>query len=316
MKLGIIGTIWISDNFCVAAQKAGFEVTGVCSGHLENATRFAKKHNIEKVYQDAKEMLSSDIDVVYIATPNKYHIDYAKMYARKKIHVICEKPLAVSKTEILALKQICQENDVYFFEAMRTIHNPNIRILKESYQQSDDVTRSVTLNFMQYSSLYDDYKSGIVHPRFDPNFQGGSINDLGIYPIAFATYFFDKPKKVHCFSTKLDNGIDCTNTIVLEYDNFLCTIVISKVSNGYLNNEIQLENRTYVFDRFINTFSVKEIKKDQEKILAESPSDDIYSEAKDFYDIISTNDDVLFEYYANLTLLTTSIIEECHKQID
>ena len=74
LKIGMIGTNFISDDFCEAAsQVPGAELYAVCSRKQETGKSFADKHGIPRVYTDYDEFLDSGLDAVYVASPNFIH---------------------------------------------------------------------------------------------------------------------------------------------------------------------------------------------------------------------------------------------------
>ena len=78
LKLGIIGTNFVSDWLCDAVKETdGISSSAVYSRTHEKGSEFAAKHGIGCVYTDMDEFLCSDIDAVYIASPNKFHYEYA-----------------------------------------------------------------------------------------------------------------------------------------------------------------------------------------------------------------------------------------------
>ena len=93
LKLGIIGTNFVSDWLCDAVKETdGIENSAVYSRTHEKGSEFAAKHGIGCVYTDMDEFLCSDIDAVYIAAPNKFHYGYAMKAVNAGKHVLLEKP--------------------------------------------------------------------------------------------------------------------------------------------------------------------------------------------------------------------------------
>ena len=99
LRLGIIGTGFISHEFIKAAQLSGeYELAAVYSRTLSSAERFAEAYENVALYTDMIKFLSADLDVVYIASPNSLHFNHAKVAILARKHVIVEKP-AVSRPE-------------------------------------------------------------------------------------------------------------------------------------------------------------------------------------------------------------------------
>lgn len=96
IRFATIGTSAIVDRFLEAAALCeGLVHTAVFSRKKETAKAFAKKHGAEFIYTDLKELAeSSDIDAVYIASPNSCHCEQAVEMLKHGKHVLCEKPAA------------------------------------------------------------------------------------------------------------------------------------------------------------------------------------------------------------------------------
>lgn len=102
IRIGIAGCGWIADKAHVPAF-INIEGTKVCSVFDidgERAANLASKYNIHGVYDDYEEFLRSNIDAVIVATPNHTHADYSIKALERGIHVLCEKPAALSAEEI------------------------------------------------------------------------------------------------------------------------------------------------------------------------------------------------------------------------
>ena len=89
LKIGMIGTNFISDDFCeAAAQVPGAELFAVYSRKQETGDAFAAKHNIPRVYTDYDEFLDSGLDAVYVASPNFAHCSQTLKALDHKKHVL------------------------------------------------------------------------------------------------------------------------------------------------------------------------------------------------------------------------------------
>ena len=74
LKIGIIGTNFISDDFCdAAAQVDGIELYAVYSRSADTGNHFAEIYNIPTVFTDYEHFLDSLIDAIYVASPNFAH---------------------------------------------------------------------------------------------------------------------------------------------------------------------------------------------------------------------------------------------------
>ena len=95
IKLGFIGSNFVSDWLADAA--ATCDSYGLCAIYSRTAEKggdFASRHGIPTVYTDMEAFLSSDIDAVYIASPNCCHFSQTMDAISHGKHVLCEKPIA------------------------------------------------------------------------------------------------------------------------------------------------------------------------------------------------------------------------------
>ena len=85
IKWAVLGTGVITNEMAVALKKIGRNIYAVGNRTYSKAVDFAKKYGIEKVYDDYNDMFTdSDVDVIYITTPNNTHIEFMKKAIRRK----------------------------------------------------------------------------------------------------------------------------------------------------------------------------------------------------------------------------------------
>ncbi len=318
MKFGTIGTGWITDAFIDAANSAeNFIHSAVYSRTSDKANTFAEKYNVKNVFTDIEQMAeSSEFDCVYIASPNSMHAEHANTFLKKQKHVVCEKPIFSNVKEWKKAHQVAEENGVYLFEAMRNIHSPNFKSLKDNLDKIGNV-RSMSLHLIQYSSRYDKYLQGENPNIFTTEFSGGALVDLGVYPLSVAVALFGEPEDVSYFPVKLKSGVDGNGTLVLTYTDFTCTILCSKISNSYNACEIQGEKGTLIFDdvgEINNPRLFKTPSKEQVTLEAVSQDNNMVFEIDQFRRIIETGDDQKYQELKNISYNVLSITEEARRQ--
>ena len=248
MNLGTIGTSMITEAFINAVlESEGLHLKAIYSRNLDKASRLANKYDVDLVFNQLDELAKCrDIDVVYIASPNSCHFEQAILMLKSGKHVICEKPLFSNVAELEQAYHIAKENNVYLLEAIRTIHTPNFKLLQENINRVGRI-RNVNLQYMKYSSRYDQVLNGEIPNIFSPEYSGGALVDLGVYPLAIAVALFGKPVSTVYTPVMLDSGVDGGGTLVLMYEGFVCTIVCSKIVNSYGSNEIHGESGNIIF---------------------------------------------------------------------
>ena len=108
------------------------ELVGVMRRNGQLAKDFARRHGVEKWYDDAKNLIHSpDINAIYIATPPDTHLEYTRLAAIAGKPVYVEKPMANSYAQCLEMIQICQKHNVPLFVAYYRRALPRFLKVKE-----------------------------------------------------------------------------------------------------------------------------------------------------------------------------------------
>lgn len=314
MKFGVIGTSWITDSFIEAAHKVeGVQLTSVYSRSEGQASAFARKHGAGHVFTDLEGMAESDaLDFIYIASPNSLHAEHAMIFLQQKKHVVCEKPIFSNLSEWNRAHEIADKHGVYLFEAFRNLHTPNFGVVRDHLKDVGRV-RSMILNMVQYSSRYTKFLAGERPNIFTAEYSGGALVDLGVYPISTTVALFGKPNQVSYFPVMLESGVDGGGTLVLTYDNFVSTIVCSKISNSYQACEIHGEDGTLIFDGPGELDNAKLINREsqQEIILGtKTYENNMHFEIARFKHIIENNDRTEYERLKDISETVLSITEK------
>lgn len=110
LRFGTIGTGWIANSYVDGALDSGlWQLTAVYSRTKEKGLAFAAPYGVETVFTDLEEMAATDkIDAVYIASPNKLHIEQARVFLEHGKHVICEKPLSSPRKRCSRVAGACK----------------------------------------------------------------------------------------------------------------------------------------------------------------------------------------------------------------
>lgn len=318
IRFGVIGTNWITESFIDAAlELEDFRLSAVFSRKEETAKEFANKYGVSTIYTDIGEFAkSSEIDAVYIASPNSLHAKQAIACINKGKHVICEKPIASNTKELLEMKAAAERNNVVLMEAMKTTLLPNFLAVKENLHKIGKIRR-YSASYCQYSSRYDKYKEGVVLNAFKPEFSNGSLMDIGIYTIYPMVVLFGKPNRLHANSHMLESGVDGQGSILFQYDGMDAIVSYSKIANSYLPTEIQGEEGTIIIDKIHTPERVMIKYKDgsEEEVSVPQKTKSMFYEAEEFIRLIkSGKKDSPINSLSN-SLTTMKLIEEARSQI-
>jgi len=183
LNWGILGTGYIAEKF---ANDFKFvfngKLTAVASRSVEKAKKFATKYNIEKYYGSYEDLLNDkEIDVVYIATPHTTHAELSIKAARKKKHILCEKPMSVNYPQAMAVINEVKKNKVFFMEAFMYRTHPQtekiISLLKEK------VIGEIKIICSEFS-----FKSNFNEENrlWNHKLAGGAILDVGTYCVSMS----------------------------------------------------------------------------------------------------------------------------------
>lgn len=116
LKLGVIGTGWITKQFVdAAAATKAYTLTAVYSRHQESAQTFIDQTAPATAYTKMDDFLGSDVDVVYIASPNSLHASQALAALDAGKHVIVEKPLVATAMEFEKLDEALRKSLLCIF---------------------------------------------------------------------------------------------------------------------------------------------------------------------------------------------------------
>ncbi|MBU2899161.1 Gfo/Idh/MocA family protein [Vibrio hepatarius] len=242
IRLAIVGTNWITDQFIEAALKTEkYQLVAIYSRSLDKARGFAEKYESLALYDDFDSLATCpSIDAVYIASPNSLHAPQAITLLESGKHVICEKPLAANDVLAKKMYQTALNNNVILFEAFMSPYTPNFQLLKQHCNSIGKI-RKALITYCQYSSRYPKFLEGENPNTFNPQFANGSVMDIGYYCVGSAVELFGEPLSVKAHAQLLDSGVDGSGSIILGYEGFEVVLQHSKTSDSYLPSEIQGE---------------------------------------------------------------------------
>ena len=248
LKIGIIGTNFISSDFCEAAAFVPeAELYTVYSRKQETGDGFARKHGIPRVYTDYETFLDSGLDAVYVASPNFVHCEQTLKALRCGKHVLCEKVMAVNEPQVRSMIDCARENGLIRLEAMRPDFDPAYDLIEQALPWLGRLSRA-TFEFCQYSSRYDRFLSGETVNAFNPELCNAAVMDIGVYCIHSLVRLFGMPEQIKALSAKLSNGFEGSGTVLLQYDGMTAEAIYSKTAVSVTPSVIQGEKGSLLID--------------------------------------------------------------------
>lgn len=224
---GILGAGRIADKFCTALNFVnGSEVYAIASRDVENAQNFSAKHNATKFYTSYIDLVTDpDVDIIYIATPHALHYEHTMLCLLHHKHVLCEKPMSLNSKLSTEMMDFATKQNLFLMEGLWTRFMPfTEKIL--SLIEDDTIIGSIKhlqANF-GFTAPFD------VNGRmFNKALGGGSVLDVGIYPIFLATLLLGKPSAIHAVVNKAATDVDESADMLLQYPNGTTAHLLSSI---------------------------------------------------------------------------------------
>ena len=224
---GIIGTGKIADKFARALTMVdGASLGAVASRDADRAAVFAREHGAAKTFL-RYEQLAEDpgIDAVYIATPHGVHAEHSLLCLQRGKGVLCEKPMALSASQVSAMIEGSRKHRAFLMEAMWTRFLPVTREVMTLIASG----RIGTLKYIRadfgFSAPFNE-KSRL----YDLRLGGGSLLDIGIYPLYLCLQLFGEPDGITAAGKLSPTGSDETCHAILEYANGATAVVSSTLT--------------------------------------------------------------------------------------
>ncbi len=246
LRYATIGTSQITEEFIEGANIAGgMELAAVFSRSAEKGEIFAKRFGKPEIFTDMERLARSDIDAVYIASPNSLHFSQSRLFLKNNKNVICEKPATVAPAEMEELRLLADERGLVYMEAMMSMHTPAKKILENALKKIGKIT-SAHFDFSQLSSRYGMLKKGKLPNIFNPVMAGGCLMDLGCYCVYPAVYFFGEPSGISASAGFIQGGADAYGAAVFDYPDKQITLTYSKVAQSRIGSQIMGDEGTIV----------------------------------------------------------------------
>jgi len=207
LRWGILGTARISRKVIPAIVDSKRQcVHAIASRSLEKAQAEALKYSIPRVYANYENLLADpDIDIVYVPLPNALHAQWTLAAIKAGKHVLCEKPMTLSLQEADEVAEAAHAAGVVVCEAfMYRHHSAILRVRKLILENAIGRVRLMRGTFRFTLNRPADV-------RFDPALGGGSLWDVGCYPVSYARFLMEKePLEAFGWAQMTPSGVDET----------------------------------------------------------------------------------------------------------
>jgi predicted dehydrogenase len=235
-KWGILGPGKIAHRFTEALQRVpSASAYSVASRDKERATEFAATYNIPVVHDSYESLVNDpDVDVIYIATPHSFHHEQAIMCLKNKKAVLCEKPLSVNYKSTQQIVIAARSSNTFLMEAMWTRFIPATLKVQALIMEG-------AIGDVKYirGDFGDRFPVDPASRVYDLKLGGGSILDIGIYPLFLVLLILGKPDEIKSFAHLAETGADDLASAMLCYrDGKIATILSSTILHTPITAEI------------------------------------------------------------------------------
>jgi len=198
VSVGIVGTSWWADAMHLPALDShpDARTVAICGRNRDNAQKMADAWNIPQIYTDYNEMIdNAGLDAIVISTPNNSHYPITMRALENGIHVLCEKPIAMTYAQAQEMADLAEEKGVKHLVPFTYRFMPTARYLKELIDDGY-IGRPYHLNLRYYTGYARD---GSYMWRFDKAIAGsGIIGDLGSHFLYIAEWLYGKIEAITC----------------------------------------------------------------------------------------------------------------------
>lgn len=324
IALATVGSGMIVRRFLAGCREKCPDIQhkAVYSRTRERGEAFAAEVGLppEAVWTDLVALARSGVmQAVYIATPNRFHAEQAAVFLEAGVHVLCEKPAAVTEKELERLYALAEAHHVIFMEGIMAPHQPRFAALQAAVARAGRLSSAV-FEFSQLSSRYPALQRGEMPNIFNPALCEGALMDIGYYGVSLAAALFGEPEEVFARATFLPTGADGAGSAVFRYGWGNCILNWSKTAQTRSPSEVLGDQGTVTFfpvSRILDLSFWDNDGKQECLFGEESHESSLGNEAADFARYILHPEETAAEYRRQLETgrlacrLTERIREQC-----
>lgn len=236
VEWGVLGCAGIADKAVIPGINAAgnARLYGIAGRNPEKLRQYEEKHKPVKTCESYDELLRDpDIDAVYIPLPNGLHCEWVLRAAECGKHILCEKPLGVSKEEVQRMREACGKNRVLLMEAFAYRHSP--LTLKVKSMVEEGLIGKTTFIESHFSFRLSD----LSNVRLSNGLAGGCTYDVGCYNINIIRFIAgSEPTEVYAIGDiGPESGVDESSLILMQFEGGLRAVsecsFRSAVRSGY-----------------------------------------------------------------------------------
>lgn len=211
---GIIGLGKIANKFAADLQLSDNAILqGVASRNMNKAIAFAEKHNAVSTFDSYEKLVNdSEIDVIYIATPHTFHFENTLLCLQNGKAVLCEKPMGINSTQVQTMIEEAKSRKLFLMEAIWTRFMPAI---EKTLELLDEKTIGDIVQVRADFGFRADFNP--ENRLFNKKLGGGSLLDIGIYPIFISLLILGIPTDIKAMASMTETDVDSFCAMLFDY---------------------------------------------------------------------------------------------------
>lgn len=227
IRWGILGCGKIAHKFASDLKLIkDAELIAVASRDHLRASEFGGMYGAQFIFDNYQELVQSPaVDVIYIATPHGLHHEHAILCLEHKKAVLCEKAFALNSAQLKEIIATAKRNNVFLMEAFWTKFLPQYEAVMKLI--ANGAVGDIKL-------LQADFGFRPTPPMaqrlYDPALGGGSLLDIGIYPVFMALSILGKPDHIQAMMTAFDTGVDEQCAVTMKFSNGALAVLSSTLA--------------------------------------------------------------------------------------
>jgi len=265
IRWGIVGLGNIARKFATdLALVPNCTLQAVASSDKKRAHDFADEFNAKTHYSDYDRLFKDlKVDVVYIASLHPQHAELSLAALKEGKGVLCEKPLGLNAREVGSIITSAKENNAFLMEALWTRFNPAFEQVGKWIAQN----QIGPLRYINASFSFNGLDRGEDSRLFNPDKAGGTLLDIGIYPLFLAYHLLGIPTSIKANATLTSKGVDEQLAFLLSFDKAHALMYSSFTHDEDMRATIcGEEGEIYMDSRWHETPQIKLVQKGKESM--------------------------------------------------
>ena len=241
---GIIGLGNIAQKFAKDLSLINdAALMAVASRSIQKALAFKDEFKVPTAFDSYEALFKcEEVEVVYIALPHTEHLKWSIKAMENGKHVLCEKPLGVNLGQVQQMINASKKHNVFLMEALWSRFIPAIQNAKELVEEGE----IGNIGYMHADFAFFGLDRSREGRLLNPALAGGSLLDIGIYPVFLAYLMLGIPDKIEASAKYIETGAEIQIAMQFTYPAAHALLFSGLSSNSSMEASISGSDGTIV----------------------------------------------------------------------